>query len=662
MKEYNIEIPKFTALEKKLQQESDFFNYMKLLTEVLTQYVLIITVSDTPSGSMFTSAHANAMMSALGLKMNMMNAFRMPYVAVIDHGKLAYESTSKGREEPVIVNGNLGEHTLSIYSGGLDCNLNLGFGCNALITIDGTHYFGDLGYNFFLYNVKDDYIADMCVYGAWYNSDERTLHRPTSIIKEFIANLNTGGGMLCFMHTPVFTPLSMRSEQENLIINSKFGYNMMSDKNVLQNIWNNKIFHFVNDFDTEEDLLEAITPPDAYEDIDGIMKFKDHKSNAVNTKNGIRVTTDQPQNPQRAIYIFGPCTTFGIGAKDSYTIASCLQRKLNEYLPEEKFIVYNYGFYINGIGDAQERLIAIMKSLPIQKNDIILFAQNAPFYGIPFCDLTEKSKRPHNYGDIFLDSGHFTANGNRMIADGIFDFLKKYDFFKDTKMNITNAGDLGEITIFENHENELLTMYKCKLKNFFKTNISPKVGAIVMNANPFTYGHRALVDEALKKCDYLIVFVVEEDKSDIPFKDRIMLVRENLKTESRVFIMPSGEFIISGKTFSEYFRKESLQEQKIDTSKDVILFAKEIAPCLNISIRFAGEEPTDKITRQYNEDMAKILPMYGIEFMEIKRKITDEGEVISASMVRKLVRACEYEKLETLVPPVTFEYLKRKYV
>lgn len=34
-----------------------------------------------------------------------------------------------------------------------------------------------------------------------------------------------------------------------------------------------------------------------------------------------------------------------------------------------------------------------------------------------------------------------------------------------------------------------------------------------MNYNPFTYEHRYLIEEALKKVDYLIVFVVEEDWS-----------------------------------------------------------------------------------------------------------------------------------------------------
>ena len=62
-----------------------------------------------------------------------------------------------------------------------------------------------------------------------------------------------------------------------------------------------------------------------------------------------------------------------------------------------------------------------------------------------------------------------------------------------------------------------------------------------MNANPFTYGHRYQIETALKRCDYLIIFVVEEDKSEIPFIDRLELVKENVKDLHNVFARPSGE-------------------------------------------------------------------------------------------------------------------------
>ncbi|MCI5577183.1 MAG: [citrate (pro-3S)-lyase] ligase, partial [Succinivibrio sp.] len=70
-----------------------------------------------------------------------------------------------------------------------------------------------------------------------------------------------------------------------------------------------------------------------------------------------------------------------------------------------------------------------------------------------------------------------------------------------------------------------------------------------MNCNPFTLGHKHLVEYAAKLVDYLYIFVVEEDLSAIPFVDRLFLVHENTKHLSNVIVVPSGDFIISQTTF-----------------------------------------------------------------------------------------------------------------
>lgn len=124
-----------------------------------------------------------------------------------------------------------------------------------------------------------------------------------------------------------------------------------------------------------------------------------------------------------------------------------------------------------------------------------------------------------------------------------------------------------------------------------------------------------------------------------------------------ITVLPSGKYIISSLTFTAYFEKSEHQDRVIDPSMDVELFGTYIAPALGITVRFAGEEPLDNITRQYNETMAKILPRYGIEFEEIPRKEQD-GEVISASRVRKLLKTKDFAEIAKIVPPTTLEYLK----
>ena len=341
-----------------------------------------------------------------------------------------------------------------------------------------------------------------------------------------------------------------------------------------------------------------------------------------------------------------------MGATDSNTIESNLQRLLNTNEPEKKLAVFNYSFH----GEQVSRDIATLRSLPLKKGDIVIFL-SPPIFGIPCCYLSLKSIRPHPYGEIFTD-GHYTHSGNRMIADGIFEFLRKNDFFEKNL-----PADVGKLIrmqqlAFED-ENEELHDYKNKLKAFYQRTISPQIGAIVMNCNPFTLGHRYLVEQALKSCDHLIVFVVEEDKSVFPFAERIELARRNLADLKNVSVICSGQFIISSRTFKDYFNKESLQEHKIDTSLDVTIFGKEIAPCLNISIRFAGEEPLDNVTQQYNESMARILPQYGVKFIEIPR-MKYNGKPISASEVRRLAETSQFDRLKNLVPPLTLRYLRGK--
>jgi len=178
-----------------------------------------------------------------------------------------------------------------------------------------------------------------------------------------------------------------------------------------------------------------------------------------------------------------------------------------------------------------------------------------------------------------------------------------------------------------------------------------------MNCNPFTLGHRYLVEYAAAQVVKLYIFVVEEDKSEFPFADRIELVRLGVKDLSNVEVLPSGKFIISQQTFSGYFNKAELQDVAVDSSRDVEIFGREIAPTLGITIRFAGEEPNDTVTRQYNETMKKILPRYGVEFREIPRKTLGD-EVISASSVRAALKRGDFDKIKQLVPDTTLLYLR----
>lgn len=183
-----------------------------------------------------------------------------------------------------------------------------------------------------------------------------------------------------------------------------------------------------------------------------------------------------------------------------------------------------------------------------------------------------------------------------------------------------------------------------------------EIGSIVMNCNPFTKGHRYLIEKAASQVEYLYVFVVQEDKSVFPFVDRYEMVKNGTQDMRKVCVIPSGDYIISQKTFAQYFTKDQV-DMVDDIDYDVHIFGEVVAKEFGISVRFVGEEPYDKVTRKYNETMKKLLPEYGVKVIEIPRVTNDVGEIISASKVRKYLQEGNVEALKLMLPTSTLKYL-----
>ena len=183
-------------------------------------------------------------------------------------------------------------------------------------------------------------------------------------------------------------------------------------------------------------------------------------------------------------------------------------------------------------------------------------------------------------------------------------------------------------------------------------------GAIVMNANPFTLGHRYLIETAAAQCEILYVFVVEEDRSVFPFAHRLRLVKEGTSDLSNVRICPGGPYMISEATFPRYFLKLSDDAATIQASLDATIFAERIAPVLGITQRFVGTEPNCALTDSYNQALLSILPSRGITLTQIQR-IQAAEQPVSASRVRKLLaEGASPEQLEALLPTCTIQYLQ----
>lgn len=182
-----------------------------------------------------------------------------------------------------------------------------------------------------------------------------------------------------------------------------------------------------------------------------------------------------------------------------------------------------------------------------------------------------------------------------------------------------------------------------------------KRAALVINGNPFTLGHQALIARAAAENEAAIVFVVREDRSLFPSDVRLALIKQGASQFKNVLVVSGGDYIISSATFPAYFTREE-QLVVAQTRLDATLFAEKIAPALAISCRYVGEEPYCLVTRAYNEALAEILPRYGVRVIVMPRaKIA--GKAISASDVREALRRDEWDAVRLMVPDATWAYL-----
>lgn len=192
-----------------------------------------------------------------------------------------------------------------------------------------------------------------------------------------------------------------------------------------------------------------------------------------------------------------------------------------------------------------------------------------------------------------------------------------------------------------------------------------KIGAIVMNANPFTLGHLYLIERAAAECDWLHVFVVAEEASLFSYRDRFAMVSEGTARVARMTLHHGSSYMVSRATFSSYFFKEKGIVGDCCTAVDLLVFRNWIAPALGVTHRFVGTEPFCPTTRKYNADMHHWLAEADssaapVETVEIPR-LTYGETPISASEVRRLLTEKDFAAIAHLVPPTTLDFLRTRW-
>ena len=205
--------------------------------------------------------------------------------------------------------------------------------------------------------------------------------------------------------------------------------------------------------------------------------------------------------------------------------------------------------------------------------------------------------------------------------------------------------------------------YQRELKQNKVETTTKNIASIVVNCNPFTIGHRYLIEKASKENELVYLFIVSENLSAFPFEIRWKLIEEGISHLKNVKMIATGPYIVSGAIFPNYFLKNEswnfVSEKQAEI--DVKIFVEYIAPILNIKKRYIGCETYCETTAAYNTAMHKILPEHNIEVVECERisSNTDfcEKNYISASKIREAIKQDKLNDVLDSLPESTQKFL-----
>ena len=180
--------------------------------------------------------------------------------------------------------------------------------------------------------------------------------------------------------------------------------------------------------------------------------------------------------------------------------------------------------------------------------------------------------------------------------------------------------------------------------------------AIVMNANPFTKGHRYLVEQAAMQSDAVDIFVVSTDRSLFTTAERLHLVQTNTADLANVHVYLGGDYMVSYATFPAYFLASNDTIINYQTTIDARLFRDWVAKILHIQTRYVGEEPLSHTTAIYNQVLQKELPPQ-VQVKVIPR-LKVGRTIVTATQVRSAIAQNKLSEIRSLLPAKTWKFIQ----
>lgn len=180
---------------------------------------------------------------------------------------------------------------------------------------------------------------------------------------------------------------------------------------------------------------------------------------------------------------------------------------------------------------------------------------------------------------------------------------------------------------------------------FAVLNESSDIAALVINGNPLTIGHVHLIETAASNHQMVVVFIVEENKSQFTFEERLSMAYLATRRLANVCVMPSTKYIVSQLTFPSYFLKDQNEINEEYAKVDALIFKEYFMKKLFIKKRYLGEETSDKMIK-YNDSLKEVLK----DKVEIIKRYSEEGQIVSASKVRSLIDENKIDEALKYIP------------
>lgn len=355
--------------------------------------------------------------------------------------------------------------------------------------------------------------------------------------------------------------------------------------------------------------------------VKGVSEIVAMKGEFYNCVDGSRITRGNPQNSDRCVIFYGPCSTVGAYCRDGETIESYFQNILNALRRSQvkpQIQVINRGLFnvtnffsrmmTDKLSGSDIAVVFVEKRWQTEE-----ISRRCLYVG----NLTDTYLEIENLENNLLDGpDHCNYRVNKCLAERIYRDFEEHHLL-DMSLNASGGPDeAGQIQDYY-IGSEVMSEVLCYMEQYdlLKEESMGIKGAMTLFADPFTERHRRAVETALQKVDRLYLFLSEDSNLNAALEERLQAAKEALRDlEDKVAIIPAGKYLFT-KKISRGIRKQRFCDA--DMEYDCDIFGEIFGGFMGIRYRFLVSEFHNSVEQKYMDTCINILPRFGITVEEL---------------------------------------------